>query len=246
MYIAGKSDIGLVRSTNQDNYLIVENKDGDKLALVCDGIGGAKAGDVASLTVIKFVGHAFSNTEKFSSTISAKLWLEKVLRQANDELFAKVGNDANLTGMGTTLVGALFFATHTLIMNIGDSRAYTLKNKQLKQVTTDHSLVNDLLRNGQINSEDVDTHPQRNVLTNALGVASSLKIDILEVNNYDKILLCSDGLSGYVSNDAISDILNEYASPEKIVSELINVSNAAGGYDNITVVLIERGELING
>lgn len=245
MYIAGKSDIGLVRATNQDNYLIVENKDGDKLALVCDGIGGSNAGDVASLTVIKFVGHAFSNTEKFSSTISAKLWLEKVLRQANDELFSKVDNDENLSGMGTTLVGALFFATHTLIMNIGDSRAYTFKNDELKQVTTDHSLVNDLLKNGQISSDELETHPQRNVLTNALGVASNLKIDILEVNHYDKILLCSDGLSGYVPEEKISEILSNYASSEKIISELIKVSNEAGGYDNITVVLVERGELNN-
>ncbi len=144
MYIAGKSDIGLVRSTNQDNYLIVKNKDNDVLALVCDGIGGSKAGDVASLSVIKFVGHAFSNTEAFSSAVSAKLYLEKVIRLANDDLFAKTLESEEYSGMGTTLVGALFLSEHTLVVNVGDSRAYTLKDNELRQVTTDHSLVNDL------------------------------------------------------------------------------------------------------
>lgn len=245
MYIAGKSDIGLVRSTNQDNYLIVKNKDNDVLALVCDGIGGSKAGDVASLSVIKFVGHAFSNTEAFSSAVSAKLYLEKVIRLANDDLFAKTLESEEYSGMGTTLVGALFLSEHTLVVNVGDSRAYTLKDNELRQVTTDHSLVNDLLQNGQISSEEVDNHPQRNILTNALGVAHSIKIDILEINNYDKLLLCSDGLSGYVAAEAIKDTLKEADALESILSKLINMANNAGGYDNITVIVAERGEYSN-
>ena len=124
MRIAGRSDIGLIRSMNQDNYLITKNKGGNTLALVCDGIGGAKAGDVASLMVIKYIGEAFSSTERFNTISCAKLWLEKLLHQANDEVFSKTLTNSDFEGMGTTLVGALFVGDEFLVANVGDSRAY--------------------------------------------------------------------------------------------------------------------------
>lgn len=241
MKIAGRSDIGLVRSTNQDNYIITENKGGNTLALVCDGIGGAKAGDVASLMVIKYIGEAFSTTERFHTVASAKLWLEKLLHQANDEVFSKTLTNTDYEGMGTTLVGALFVNHEILIANVGDSRAYVLNNDELKQITSDHSLVNDLVRTGQIEVQDAQSHPQRNILTNALGVVSNLKVDIFTITKADKILLCSDGLSGYVSKDVMRDVLNSEDSIETMLSKLIKAANDAGGYDNTTVIIIDLG-----
>ncbi len=242
MKIAGRSDIGLVRSNNQDNYVIVENLSGDTLALVCDGIGGAKAGDVASLMVIKYVGKSFSTTETFSSVESARLWLIKVIHQANDELFEKTLSSPDFQGMGTTLVGALFFNSQVLVMNVGDSRAYTLKDNELKQVTKDHSLVNDLLDSGQIDLESAKDHPQRNILTNALGVSGPLKIDLFNVVKGEKLLLCSDGLSGYVDSQYILDVIkNDENSIEEMLAKLIIAANDAGGYDNITAIIADLG-----
>ncbi len=241
MKIAGRSDIGLVRSSNQDNYLIIENKGGNTLALVCDGIGGAKAGDVASLMVIKYIGEAFSSTERFNSSTSAKLWIEKLLHQANDEVFSSTLTNSDYEGMGTTLVGALFVEDEILIANVGDSRAYVLYNDILKQVTTDHSLVNDLVRTGQIEVQEAQSHPQRNILTNALGVVSNLKVDIFNIKHAKKILLCSDGLSGYVSKDVIYDIISKDEALETMLSKLITAANDAGGYDNTTGIVIDLG-----
>lgn len=239
MKIAGRSDIGLVRSNNQDNYLIVLNKGGNTLALVCDGIGGAKAGDVASLMVIKYIGEAFSSTEEFTTTQSAKLWLEKILHQANDEVFTKTLSNEDYEGMGTTLVGALFLSEEIIIANVGDSRAYVLLNNSLIQVTSDHSLVNDLLNSGQINYDELEEHPQRNVLTNALGVVSNLKVDLYTLSAGRKLLLCSDGLSGYVSKTLISELMSSNDSLESILSGLIKMANSAGGYDNITAIVAD-------
>lgn len=239
MRIAGRSDIGLVRSTNQDNYLITENKGSDTLALVCDGIGGAKAGDIASLLVIKYIGEAFSTTEHFTSSNSAKLWLEKIIHQANDEVFSKTLENIDYEGMGTTLVGALVMDDEIILANVGDSRAYVLLNNDLLQITTDHSLVNDLLKSGQISFDEVEEHPQRNILTNALGVGSSVKVDTFKISNGDKLLLCSDGLSGYVNKSIIYKILNSEDAIEKILRELIKEANNAGGYDNVTAIVID-------
>lgn len=246
MKIAGRSDIGLVRSSNQDNYIIATNKGNNTLALVCDGIGGSKAGDIASLMVIKYVGEAFSTTESFESEESAKLWLVKVLHQVNDEVFAQTLTNNDYEGMGTTLVGALFFNHKVMVVNVGDSRAYVLSNDVLSQVTTDHSLVNDLVERGEILRQEAENHPQRNILTNALGVVGTLKVDIFKVEDGDKLLLCSDGLSGYVSSDLIKEIIEKENEPiENTLNKLIESANNAGGYDNITVILAELGGIFD-
>ena len=246
MKIAGRSDIGLVRSSNQDNYTIATNRGGDILALVCDGIGGSKAGDVASLMVTKFVGEAFSKTDSFTDFETAKQWLLKIAHQANDEVFTKTLTSSDFEGMGTTLVGALFFNKQLIIVNVGDSRAYVLDDQDLNQITVDHSLVNDLVASGQLLEEDAENHPQRNILTNALGVVGTLKVDIFEVKEGRRLLLCSDGLSGYVSKDVMMSILNDSSvSLEENLFKLVNAANDAGGYDNITVILADLGGMLN-
>ncbi len=245
MKVVGKSNIGLIRASNQDNYLIVHNEYGNTLAVVCDGIGGAKAGEVASLMATKSLGKAFSESTPFLTLASGKLWLEKTLREINDEIFKATKENTDYEGMGTTLVAALIINNEAVIANVGDSRAYVLLNKQLIQITSDHSLVNDLVKKGEISADDVEFHPQRNILTNALGAISTLKIDTFLLNRGNLLLLCSDGLSSYVKEDVILDILLSNKPIEDKLDLLINEANLAGGYDNITAIIIDKGDIIN-
>lgn len=244
MEIAGRSDIGLIRKSNQDNYLITKNSQGDILAIVCDGIGGAKAGDVASLMATKNIGENFSNIEGFESVEAGEVWLKSILKQTNDKIFSTTATSSEYEGMGTTFVGALIIKGKILVANVGDSRSYVLNSGVLSQVTYDHSLVYELLASGKINPEDIATHPQRNVLTNALGVVGNLKVDFFHIEKGDKLLLCTDGLSGYVTDEKIGQIINnkDY-SLDQMLEELVTMANSVGGFDNITVVLADIGGL---
>lgn len=245
MKIVGKSNIGLVRTSNQDNYLIAYNDYGNALAVVCDGIGGAKAGEVASLMASKSIGKAFSESKPFTTIASGKLWLEKILKDINEEIFMATKDNPDYEGMGTTLVAALIIHDEAVIANVGDSRAYVLVKDELIQITSDHSLVNDLVKQGQISEAELETHPQRNILTNALGVLTSLKVDTFFVNRGSKLLLCSDGLSGYVKEDKILEIITKNIAVEAMLDLLITAANQAGGYDNITVIIIDMGGSLN-
>lgn len=246
MDIAGRSHKGFIRVSNQDNYLITQNNQGDTLAIVCDGIGGAKAGDVASLMATKFIGESFSNIEGFDSITEGEAWFKDVIKKANDKIFTATATSDDYVGMGTTLVGALIVKNEVLVANVGDSRAYVLYKNVLRQITLDHSLVYELLASGKISEKDLDTHPQRNILTNALGVVGNLKIDIFKVLEGEKLLLCTDGLSGYVSSEVIFNIINNLDySIDTMLEELIKKANEAGGYDNTTVIIADIGGLID-
>ena len=246
MKIAGRSDIGLVRENNQDNYLITKNAKGDILAIVCDGIGGAKAGDVASLMATKHVGESFSSIEGFNNSHEAITWFKKVLNETNDLIYSKTVTSDEFTGMGTTFVSALIVGDEIVIANVGDSRAYILEEKTLRQITTDHSLVHEMVVSGQITEEELESHPQRNILTNALGVVGDLRVDTFIVDKGEKLLLCTDGLSGYVKIEQLSKIINhkDY-SLDQILEKLIATANNVGGYDNITLVIADLGGLSN-
>lgn len=246
MKIAGRSDIGLVRENNQDNYLITKNSKGDILALVCDGIGGAKAGDVASLMATKKVGESFSNIEGFDNLSDGEAWFKKVLNKANDKIYSATTTSKDYEGMGTTFVGALIIDNNIVVANVGDSRAYVLKENELYQITNDHSLVYELAASGQIKPEEIDTHPQRNVLTNALGVVGDLRVDTFSVDRGQKLLLCTDGLSGYVKNNQIEKIMsNQGYSIDQMLEKLIAKANGVGGFDNITAIIADLGGLLN-
>lgn len=246
MKIAGITDIGLVREKNQDNYLITKNNKGDVLAIVCDGIGGAKAGDVASLITTKNIGEKFSNIEGFTDIQTGETWLKKVLRDTNDLIYSKTTTNTKYTGMGTTFVGALIIDDQVIIANVGDSRAYILANDILKQITVDHSLVHELVMSGQITELEQETHPQRNILTNALGVVGELKIDTFILEKTGLLLLCTDGLSGYVKDIQLQEILsNKNYSQNEMLDKLVDTANEVGGYDNITVVIADFGGQFN-
>lgn len=241
MKLAGMSDIGLIRQQNQDNYAIVTSNNGDKLAMVCDGIGGALSGDVASLCAVRYMSEVFGKHNGFSSLNAAKIWIEEKLNETNDLIFTKMASSKEYEGMGTTFVGLMILDVGVIVANVGDSRAYSLQDEHLIQITEDHSLVTELLSKGEITKEESLSHPQRNVLTNALGVVGNLRVDIFELSQADQtVLLCTDGLSGYVSAVIIEKILNDSTlSLNKKLKLLIDAANNAGGYDNTTVVLCE-------
>lgn len=238
----GVSDRGLVRNINQDSYSIITSEDGDVFAMVCDGIGGAKAGDIASRMVVDYFSKHFSEHTGFMDLDDAMSWLRLNITKINMQIYNLAAANENFKGMGTTLTGILFTRVGRLIVNIGDSRVYGLSYEdEFKQLTEDHSLVNDMLKHNEITLEEAKNHPKRNVLTNAIGVWSSVKIDItpyqLPIKSF---LICSDGLHGYVDKNKIAQTLvdDDVAASMKI-RKLLNLALKAGGYDNITIILIE-------
>ena len=239
MKMLGQSHIGLMRRINQDNFLI-EEKDGIQFMMVCDGMGGANAGEVASLIAIKSMHKLFLSTDFTQSTQeSLKSWLKDAFIKMNRSIYDEAQLNDDYTGMGTTAVGFMVYKDIILCANVGDSRAYVLdKNNKLVQITEDHSLINELIKSKRITLEQAKTHPQRSVLTNVCGVMEKVVVDVFEVEGDVKgLLCCSDGLHNMLSDKRIESILKQRKSIEHKVEQLIHESNQAGGYDNITVTL---------
>ncbi len=241
----GKSDIGLIRKTNQDSYMIAHNDAQEIIGLVCDGIGGGKAGDVASKLAVTSFCEAFSKARAFSSKNDLVEWVEKQLNLTNDLIFSDSTTDDKLHGMGTTLVGFYSGKAGNIVFNIGDSRAYFLDNKsKIVKLTLDHTLAQELLKNGEISEKEAENHPNKNVLTNALGVMGKIKVDFFSVpQSKGYVLLCTDGLHGLVDQNEIENIIKEpLQTIQAKVKKLIKEANNNGGYDNITAVLFDLGK----
>jgi len=247
MFYFGMTDTGKKRSQNQDSFICVPLGDDSLLCVVCDGMGGMAGGNIASTTAVGI----FSNyiTEHWSSEgddISAII--VNAANAANAAVYKKAEEDSSLKGMGTTLVAAVITGKKLYAANIGDSRLYMDGGSSLAKITKDHSLVQYLVDIGQITAEEAEKSPQRNMITRAVGSESEVEtdiytIDIGEGTNY--LLLCSDGLTNYLSEDRIHSIIT--ASPEKDdasviekkVVSLINGANKGGGGDNITAVVVK-------
>lgn len=242
----GMTDVGIVRNDNQDAYLSVMNNGGDYFHLVCDGIGGGNAGNVASLKAIQFLGEEFSTTSAFHDLDAAQSWIFAAIQKVNDYVFTMSKKTLAYEGMGTTLVGLFIGKSGKFVVNVGDSRAYLLTSTSLIQLTQDHTLAQELYKNGEIKKNEINSHPKRNVLTNAIGIVSRVLIDFNEVNDGDMVLLCSDGLHGYILEDSIRRVLQleDYTLRQK-AERLIELANNAGGYDNVTVILIDLSEVDN-
>lgn len=242
----GMTDTGRIRKSNQDNYTIVTNNDGDVFAVVCDGIGGGNAGDVASGLAVSLLSENFANTKQFQTVAEIKTWIMHCVTQINQMIFQKGQEDAQLKGMGTTMSGVLICKLGSIVINIGDSRVYTYKNAgTLKQVTIDHTLMQDMIMHGELSLEDAKDFPKKNVLTNALGVWENIKCDIdVHLEKVDGFMICSDGLHGYVEHQAMENlIVDESLPPSAKVKKLIRLALNAGGFDNVTVILIDlQGE----
>lgn len=237
----GASDVGLHRKQNQDSYITVENEHHDLLLVVCDGIGGGLAGDVASHMAVTHLKERFLQERTFEDDIEVKRWLKKVIQEANDLIFMQSAKSMDQKGMGTTCVGVLITQQATYIFNVGDSRIYAAYGSEFLCLTEDHSFVQDLIKAGEITEEEAKRHPNRNMLTNALGIWDNVKIDINKIHDeYQMLLICSDGLHGYVSEGDICACLMESCDIRTKVYHLIELSKKAGGYDNVSVILVQK------
>ena len=238
MKFAIKSDVGQKRKVNEDAAGYFESKNNIPLMMVCDGIGGHNAGEIASAMALMSIGQAWEKTE-FNDIEEVYQWLIKKITEANEAIFTRSAQYEDLYGMGTTVVVASIIGNQLMIANVGDSRAYVLRNFQLKQLTEDQSLVNALLKSGEITPEEAENHPNKNIVTQSLGVTSSVEIDFVRmtIKNEDTLILCSDGLSDMLSLEEIRNVMNHYSDVEQQVEKAVQEANEAGGRDNITVAI---------
>ncbi|MFA9463872.1 MAG: Stp1/IreP family PP2C-type Ser/Thr phosphatase [Velocimicrobium sp.] len=232
------TDIGIKRQSNQDYIFCAENSIGSfpNLFIVADGMGGHKAGDYASKTCVDCVVDSIKKTEK-KTTVSI---LEEAIHNANKQVLADAKASIEYEGMGTTFVSAVIMESVLYVANIGDSRLYTINEKGIKQVTQDHSLVEEMIRNGEIERKESRLHPNKNIITRALGTNEEVTADYFEVElkKDDIVLLCSDGLSNMMEDEDIMYVIRRYSQISIAGSKLIEKANACGGKDNISIILI--------
>lgn len=237
--IYSKTDVGKVRSSNQDAYFAGELVPNGALAIVCDGMGGANAGNVASETAIKIISEYILRSYRAGmDEFETEKMIKNAIISANMEIYDMAVKTPDLSGMGTTVVVALVIDSLAVIAHVGDSRAY-LVGEDLKQLTRDHSVVQSLLESGKITVEDAKVHPRKNVITRALGAEENVLIDCTSVNLEEgkTLLLCTDGLSSYADASNILNVFNT-TNPADVPNELVNLANFGGGGDNITVLTI--------
>ncbi len=232
------TDTGRTRNTNQDYVFCEENAIGSfpNLFVVADGMGGHNAGDTASRMCVEKV---VSQIEK-STKVTPIGMLEEAVTVANETVYDASQKDRALYGMGTTIVAAVVLGNTAYVINVGDSRLYVCRNS-LKQVTVDHSLVEEMVQSGRIHKEDMRTHPNKNIITRALGTDYYVKADCfeIEVNEGDVLLLCSDGLTNMLEDEKIETMIKSNRDDMETAGRLlIEEANAAGGKDNISVVLV--------
>ncbi|CAF1810850.1 protein-serine/threonine phosphatase PrpC [Bacillus subtilis] len=242
MLTALKTDTGKIRQHNEDDAGIFKGKDEFILAVVADGMGGHLAGDVASKMAVKAMGEKWNEAETIPTAPSdCEKWLIEQILSVNSKIYDHAQAHEECQGMGTTIVCALFTGKTVSVAHIGDSRCYLLQDGDFVQVTEDHSLVNELVRTGEISREDAEHHPRKNVLTKALGTDQSVSIDTrsFDIEPGDKLLLCSDGLTNKVEGTELKDILQSDSAPQEKVNLLVDKANQNGGEDNITAVLLE-------
>ena len=225
--VGAATDIGQVREGNEDSYLVVE-----PLYAVADGMGGHRGGEVASSLALETVQGMFERREGS---------LAEQVAEANRAVFDRSQNDRKVSGMGTTLTAAQVDGNRVHLVHVGDSRAYLLRGGELTQITEDHTLVHRMVMEGEISEEEAETHPHRSILTRALGVDQNIQVDEgdLEVAPGDRLLLCTDGLTGMVPEGQIREILLESRDPQEAVDKLVKVANRAGGIDNITALILD-------
>lgn len=233
-----KTDIGKVRAVNQDYVYTSETSLGGlpNILLVADGMGGHNAGDFASRFVVEDIKREIAETtERYPETI-----LRKAIEEANRKLIVEAGKDERLAGMGTTLVAATVIEHTLYFANIGDSRLYLI-NDEIRQLSRDHSLVQEMVRLGGINAEEAKHHPDKNIITRAIGASEEVEIDFFEYHLQlgDVILMCTDGLSNMVEDEMLFRIVKSSRDVVEAVERLINEANTNGGNDNIGVVVAE-------
>ena len=241
MEYAYLTDPGKVRDHNEDNVIIEVNKSNEVLLAVADGMGGHRGGEIASSIAISNISKEFKKLDKLGSKEDAILWIKNSVSEANVEIYKYTEEHPDSKGMGTTIVLSVLTKDYLLFGNIGDSSGYVYKNKSIHKITNDHTLVNLLVKSGEITEEEAKDHPRKNVLMKALGATTTVEMDIFDVEtDVDGILLCSDGLTNMLDDDQISKVLNEDITIKEKISKLIIKSNNRGGTDNISVAFLKR------
>ena len=238
------TDTGKVRDHNEDSVVITENLNHEILRTVADGMGGHNAGEIASSIAITNIGKRFRELSTIGNKEDAINWLQKTVDETNILIHQYAEEHPESKGMGTTLVLALFTKKFLLFGNIGDSSGFVIKNKQIHKITNDHTLVNMLVKTGELTEEEAKDHPRKNVLMRALGNEKTVELDIFDVEeDVDGILLCSDGLTNMLDFEQIEKVVNDELTVEEKVIKLIYKCNNRGGTDNISVAYLEKGGL---
>lgn len=238
-----QTDPGKVRSHNEDSVNIVKNESDEYLVVVADGMGGHKAGEVASSLVVNELSKRFGELSSIGTKEEAVVWLKEIISEINVKILKYAEEHIDATGLGTTCVCSIFTKDFLLFGNIGDSSGFVYKNGKLYKVTKDHTLVNILLENGELTESAAKVHPQKNVLMKALGAAEDIDMDIFDVERtVDGIFLCSDGLTNMLSVEQIEKVLNdEDLELNEQVGKMIMKANMRGGTDNITIACVRFG-----
>ena len=233
------TDPGKVRDHNEDSVTVIKNTSGEVLLAVADGMGGHRGGEIASSIAISHIGKRFMEISSLGNKEDAINWIKDVVSEANVQIYKYTNENPESAGMGTTLVLAVLTNQFLLFGNIGDSSGYVFKNERIHKITTDHTLVNLLVKSGELTEEEAKDHPRKNVLMRALGATTKLEMDIFDVErDVDGVMLCSDGLTNMLDDEQISKVLCEKTSVEEKLTKLIIKSNNRGGTDNISVAYI--------
>lgn len=235
------TDPGKVRSHNEDSVTIISNNNKEYVLAIADGMGGHKAGEIASRITIEHIKDSFYNLDTIGSKDNAVEWLRTIVTEINDKIFDYAKKNPESKGLGTTLVIAIKTENYILYGNIGDSSGYVIKNNILHKVTKDHTYVGMLLNNGKLSEESAKNHPGKNLLTRALGANNPIEIDIFDVDTSVKgLFLCSDGLTNMLTDEQIEKIINSDLRVEDIVVKLIKKANSRGGTDNISIAYLKK------
>lgn len=238
------TDTGIVREHNEDSVTIVENSCGEFLMAVADGMGGHRAGEVASNIVINHLTDTFLKNKELGGKEKAIAWLQESVSEANRLIIEHTVEHPESTGMGTTIVTALVAKDYLLFGNIGDSSGFVIKNHELHKITNDHTLVNLLVKSGELTLEEAKEHPRKNVLMKALGATQTVEMDVFDVEtDIEGILLCSDGLTNMLDNSQIIKVLESDLTIQEKLNKLIMKCNNRGGTDNISIAyLVKEGD----
>lgn len=242
MKIIAKTDIGLVRATNEDTFTYIVKDENNFMAFVCDGMGGHLGGSYASSKTVEFLNDAYEKLDPSSSIKNLGVWLFDTLQSANEYIYEQSLANENLKGMGTTVSGVIMLNGGIYYAHIGDSRIYAYSKDNLQQVTTDHTYVNTLLLNGLITFKQAQKHPKRHVLTNALGIKRKVSVDIgqIRLKDDENLLICTDGVHNLLDGKKLTKLLNEEIDIELKINMIKEKVLSLGGLDNITLILLEK------
>jgi len=246
MIIGVKSDKGIIRDINEDSYSIINDAEGKPVSfIIADGMGGHNSGEIASKMAVDYVSQCIKRDyEKIDTKEKIIDYIIKIMQESNRLVYKNSMENEENFGMGTTLIIAVVFKNLLIIGHVGDSRVYLLRDNKMNRITTDHSFVEELIKNGTVSREEASNHPKKNIITRAIGCAEEIQIDIYEceIMDNDIFIICTDGLTNMLSDDEIKNIIQSNSDLEEACNQLVKTANDNGGEDNITVILSKNSK----